>query len=207
MTSFALIEKGDTVFDSLQLLQGVVDKINEETNVALIIVSEEESVLSKLANLVIMKKGNGDRNTKPKQIKIKYFNPESTKLSKIAQGDWIDLRASETIVMKAGEFKLIPLGVAMKLPDGYEAPAIPRSSTFKNYGILQANSYGLIDNSYSGNDDQWHFPAYATRDVTVNFDERICQFRIQEKMPEIEFEEVEELDAVSRGGLGSTGVK
>lgn len=206
MTSFKLIEVGNRVYDNAQSIVGHVKDINYKTNVASIIPESpagEEIILCKLFNLEVL----GKLFSSPLQIKIKYFNSESTKLSKISQGDWIDLRVSETVVMKAGEFKMIPLGVGMKLPDGYEAPAIPRSSTFKNYGILQANSFGLIDNSYSGNDDQWHFPAYATRDVTINFDERICQFRIQERMPEVEFEEVEELDAVSRGGLGSTGVK
>lgn len=206
MSSFRLIQIGNRVYDNTQSVTGIVTDINYKTNVAEVEVeatSETEVILCKLFNLTVV----GKLNNNTKKIRVKYFNLNSTKLSKISQGDWIDLRASETVEMKAGEFKMIPLGVAMKLPDGYEAPVIPRSSTFKNYGILQANSYGLIDNSYSGNDDQWHFPAYATRDVTINFDERICQFRIQERMEDIEFEEVEELDGKNRGGLGSTGVK
>lgn len=210
MKSFILIETGDTVFDSTQFIQGVVKQINTDTNVAQIETdssSEEELILCKLANLVIMKKGNVDRNTKPKQIKVKYFNSKSTKLSKIAQGDWIDLRASKSVEMKAGEFKMIPLGVAMKLPDGYEAIVAPRSSTFKNFGIIETNSIGIIDNSYSGSDDQWFFPAYALRDTTINFDERVCQFRIQRRMPEVEFEEVIKLDDLNRGGHGSTGTR
>lgn len=203
---FQLIQVGNRVYDNIQSIVGYVADINYKTNVASITPespADEEVVLCNLFNLTVL----GKHTSLPLRIKIKYFKLNSTKLTKISQGDWIDLRASESVEMKAGEFKMIPLGVAMKLPEGYEAPVIPRSSTFKNYGLLQANSFGLIDNSYSGNDDQWHFPAYATRDVTINFDERICQFRIQERMPEVEFEEVEELDTVSRGGLGSTGVK
>ena len=206
MTAFQLIQKGDTVFDHTQQVEGIVTDIDYKTNVASVTTGspfEDEVILCKLFNLTVIKKSTNQ----PKQIQIKYFNPKSTKLAKIAKGDWIDLRAAETVTMKAGEYKMIPLGVAMKLPDGDEAPVIPRSSTFKHYGILQANSYGLIDNSYSGNEDQWHFPAYATRDVIINFDDRICQFRIQKRMEEVEFKEVEELDSVNRGGFGSTGIK
>jgi len=138
-------------------------------------------------------------------IKIKYF-ADINKLEKIEKGDWIDLRAAETVTLKKGEYKLIPLGVGMKLPENYEAIVNPRSSTYKNWGILQTNSQGVIDNSYSGNNDQWHFPAYATRDITINKNERICQFRIQERMPQISFHEAEQLDELDRGGLGSTGI-
>jgi dUTP pyrophosphatase len=141
------------------------------------------------------------------QIKIKYFNENLPKIEKISNGDWIDLRAAETVEMKQGEFKLIPLGVGMKLPEGYEANIVPRSSTFKNFGILQTNSFAVIDNSYSGNDDQWLFPALAMRDTVINEGDRICQFRINGKMPYVEFDTVTELDEVSRGGIGSTGTK
>jgi dUTP pyrophosphatase len=141
------------------------------------------------------------------QIKIKYFNENLPKIEKIPQGEWIDLRAAETIEMKQFEFKLIPLGVGMKLPDGHEANIVPRSSTFKNFGILQTNCFAVIDNSYSGNDDQWLFPALAMRDTVIHEGDRICQFRINGKMPEVEFETVTELDEVSRGGIGSTGTK
>jgi dUTP pyrophosphatase len=139
------------------------------------------------------------------QIKIKYFNENLPKIEKIEHGDWIDLRAAETFELKQFEYKLIPLGVGMKLPYGYEANVIPRSSTFKNFGILQTNCFAVIDNSYSGNDDQWLFPALAMRDTVINEGDRIAQFRINGKMPEVEFETVTELDEVSRGGLGSTG--
>jgi len=121
------------------------------------------------------------------------------------KGDWIDLRASEDVELKKDEFKLIPLGIAMKLPEGYEAHLAPRSSTFKNWGILQVNSVGVIDQSYSGDNDQWMMPVLATRDVTIKKNDRICQFRIMAKQPEFDFEEVEHLDDTDRGGFGSTG--
>lgn len=138
-------------------------------------------------------------------IKIKYFTDEIDKISKIDKGDWIDLRAATTVELKAGEFKLIPLGIAMQLPEGYEAHVVPRSSTFKNFGIIQTNHHGVIDNSYCGDNDQWFFPAYALRDTVINVNDRICQFRIMEKQPVLTFEEVEVLGNADRGGHGSTG--
>ena len=140
------------------------------------------------------------------QIRIKYFTEEIEKVNKIAQGDLIDLRAAETVEMKAGDFKLIPLGVAMELPKGYKANVYPRSSTYKNFGIILANSVGQIDESYCGDSDQWMFPAIALRDTVINVNDRICQFEIQKKMPEIEFIEVEVLGNDDRGGIGSTGI-
>lgn len=142
------------------------------------------------------------------EIKIKYFDKEIDKIKNIeGKSDWFDLRASETVEMKAGDFKLIPLGIGAILPDGYEANIVPRSSTFKNYGILQTNCYGVIDNSYSGDNDEWKFPAYATRDTIINKNDRICQFRINKKQPEYQFVEVEHLNDLDRGGFGSSGVK
>ena len=138
-------------------------------------------------------------------IKIKYFDKEIDKIEKINKGDLIDLRAAETAEMKKGDFKLIKLGVGMKLPDGYKANMYPRSSTYKNFGIIQANSVGQIDNSYSGDSDEWRFPAIALRDTVIHKNDRICQFEIQKIQPEITFEEVEHLDEESRGGIGSTG--
>lgn len=140
-----------------------------------------------------------------KEIKIKYHNPELAKNEKIEIGDWIDLRAAENVKLNAGDFKLISLGVSMKLPDGYEAHVVPRSSTFKTWGILQTNNIGIIDNSYSGTNDIWKFPAYALRDTEIKVNDRICQFRIVKKQPEVEFIEVEKLDDTNRGGFGSTG--
>lgn len=140
------------------------------------------------------------------KIKIKYFDP-ACKIEKIEKGDWIDLRSRIDVVMFEGEFMVIPLGVAMEIPEGYEAHIAPRSSTFKNYGIIQTNGFGIVDNSYNGDGDEWGLPVYATRRASIAKGERICQFRIVEKQPEIEFEEVESLGNDDRGGFGSTGVK
>lgn len=139
------------------------------------------------------------------RIKIKYFDAGIAPLKRITKGDWIDLRAAEQIEMKAGEFRLIPLGVGMILPEGFEAHVVPRSSTFKKYGILQVNSMGIIDNSYSGDADQWMLPALAMRDTVIPKNDRICQFRIVKSQPKIEFLTVETLNDESRGGFGSTG--
>ena len=138
-------------------------------------------------------------------IKVKYFDKEIDKIERIDKGDWIDLRAAETVKLKAGEFKLISLGIGMILPDGYEANIVPRSSTFKTYGIIQTNSFGVIDNSYSGDNDQWRMPIYATRDTVINKNDRICQFRINKIQPEFEIVEVEHLNDKDRNGFGSTG--
>lgn len=140
------------------------------------------------------------------QIKIKYHNPDLVKIEKIEVGDWIDLRAAENVKLSTGEFKLINLGISMKLPEGYEAHVVPRSSTFKTWGILQTNSMGIIDNSYSGTNDIWRFPAYAIRDTEIKVNDRLCQFRIVKKQPQVEFIEVDKLDDTDRGGFGSTGV-
>lgn len=139
-------------------------------------------------------------------INIKYLTDSIDKLTYIdGKSDWIDLRAAETVNMEPMEFKLIPLGIAMQLPAGYEAHVIPRSSTFKNFGIIQANSMGLIDESYCGDNDQWYFPAIALRKTTIRTNDRICQFRIMKHQPQIEFREVDNLNNESRGGIGSTG--
>lgn len=139
-------------------------------------------------------------------IRIKYFTDKIEKLRYIdGKSDWIDLRAAEDVTLKAGEFKLIPLGVAMQLPKGYEAHIVPRSSTFKNFGIIQTNHQGVIDCSYCGDNDQWFMPVYALRDTQIHLNDRICQFRIMENQPKINFDEVEALDGTDRGGFGSTG--
>ena len=139
-------------------------------------------------------------------IKIKYHNPDLVKIEKIEVGDWSDLRAAENIKLSAGEFKLITVGISMKLPEGYEAHVVPRSSTFKTWGVLQTNSMGIIDNSYSGTNDIWRFPAYAIRDTEIKVNDRLCQFRIVKKQPKVEFIEVDKLADTARGGFGSTGV-
>lgn len=137
-------------------------------------------------------------------IPIKY-HADIHPIEKTDKGDWIDLRAAEDVTLKGGEFKLISLGVSMKLPDGYEALVIPRSSTFKHWGILQTNHCGLIDNSYCGDNDVWKFPALATRDVVIEKNSRICQFRVQKKMDEVTFSVVDTLGGSDRGGFGSSG--
>ena len=139
------------------------------------------------------------------RIHIKYHDSEIPKLKAIKQGDLIDLYAAETDELKAGASALISLGVSMKLPKGWKANVYPRSSTFKNWGILQTNSVGQIDNSYSGTNDIWRYPVYATRDTVINKGERICQFEIVPIMPLIEFVESDSLDDIDRGGFGSTG--
>ena len=141
-------------------------------------------------------------------IRIKYFTDKIEKLRYIdGKSDWIDLRAAEDVVLKQGEFRLIPLGVAMQLPEGCEAHVVPRSSTFKNFGILQVNSMGVIDASYCGDNDQWFMPVLAMRDTEIHLGDRICQFRIMANQPQILFEEVDALDGADRGGFGSTGTQ
>ena len=139
-------------------------------------------------------------------IKVKYFT-DIDPIREISGGDWYDLRTTEEVTMEAGEFRLIPLGVAMELPDGYEAHVVPRSSTYKNYSVIQANHMGVIDNSYCGDDDQWMFPAIAFQDTNIPKGTRICQFRIVEKQPPVKFETVAHLTGPNRGGFGSTGEK
>ena len=140
------------------------------------------------------------------EITIKYFTDNLDKLTYIdGISDWIDLRAKKKKKKKKGEFALIPLGVAMKLPQGYEAHVVPRSSTYKNFGIIQTNSMGVIDESYCGDNDQWFMPALAMRDTVIHVNDRICQFRIMKHQPVISFSEVKELHEPERGGPGSTG--
>ena len=139
------------------------------------------------------------------KIKIKYHTDEIEKLRYIdGKSDWIDLRAAEDVELKQGDFRLISLGISMELPKGYEAHIVPRSSTFKTWGILQANSIGIIDESYCGDNDIWKMPVYATRDTTIHKNDRICQFRIEKHQPTIMFEEVDTLGNEDRSGFGSS---
>lgn len=138
------------------------------------------------------------------QIPVQYL-ADIEPLAETDGGDWIDMRSAVDIELKKGEFKLIPLGVAMQLPEGYEAHVVPRSSTFKNFGIIQTNHMGIIDNSYCGANDQWHFPAYALRDTVIHKNDRICQFRIEKIQPHVEFVEADLSGNDDRGGIGSTG--
>ena len=141
------------------------------------------------------------------RIRIKYISSEIEPIDYIdGKSDWIDLRVAENVSMKKGEWRLIRLGVAMELPKGYEAHVVPRSSTYKNFGLIQTNHFGVIDESYSGDGDEWMWPALATRDVEVHINDRLCQFRIMRHQPRIEFERVERLGNDDRGGFGSSGV-
>ncbi len=140
-------------------------------------------------------------------IRIVLHNTDLPVLECTENGDWIDLRAAEDVEMKQGDFKIISLGVSMELPDGYEAHILPRSSTFKNFGIILANGMGIIDNSYCGTDDIWGFPAIAMRDTKIAFGDRIAQFRIVKKQSKPKFEVVKTLSDKNRGGFGSTGIK
>lgn len=141
-------------------------------------------------------------------IKIKYHTDKIDKLTYVdGKSDWIDLRAAEDVELKKGDFRLINLGISMKLPEGYEAIIAPRSSTFKNFGIIQTNSMGIIDESYCGPNDWYRFPALAMRDTVIEVNDRICQFRIEKHQPQVVFEEVKELSGQDRGGFGTTGVQ
>ena len=140
----------------------------------------------------------------PYYVEIKYHN-DILPIEKITNGDWIDLRAAEDVHMDAGDYRLISLGVSMKLPEGYEAHILPRSSTYRRWGIIQANHMGVVDNGYSGDNDIWMFPAIAIRDTDIYKNDRICQFRIVERQPNFDFIEVDHMDDPDRGGFGSSG--
>ncbi|AKN29514.1 deoxyuridine 5'-triphosphate nucleotidohydrolase [Clostridium carboxidivorans P7] len=153
------------------------------------------------------------------KIRVKYFQG-STKLKKIKMGNWIDVYANKDVFIKVGERAMIPLGFALELPQGWEAHLAPRSSTFKTWGIIQTNSVGVVDDTYIGDNDQWHMPIYCLQGKHIEFldeveqsgtwirkGDKIGQFRIMEVMPEIEFQEVESFGNDNRGGFGTTGVK
>lgn len=141
------------------------------------------------------------------KLEVKYYDSEIPRLEYIdGKSDWIDLRSAEEVELKEGEFRIIHLGIAVRLPEGYEAHIVPRSSTFKRWGIIQTNHMGVIDSSYCGDGDEWMMPVYATRNVKIEKYSRICQFRIMDNQPKLEFEEVERLGSEDRGGFGSTGV-
>lgn len=140
------------------------------------------------------------------EIKVK-MHADIEPPAPITGGDWVDLRAAEDVEMDAGEYRVISLGVSMRLPDGYEAHVVPRSSTFKRWGLLLVNGMGIIDNSYSGDGDVWGFPALATRKTSIRKGDRICQFRIMENQPEAVIYVVDSLGGTDRGGFGSTGTR
>ena len=140
-------------------------------------------------------------------IRIRYHVEGLPPVAPIAEGHWIDLRAAEDVSLRAGEFRIVSLGISMQLPEGYEAHIVPRSSTFKTWGVIQANSMGVIDNSYCGDNDVWGFPALAMRDTVIHKGDRICQFRLVKVMEPVEFQIVERLEGPDRGGFGSTGTR
>lgn len=170
-------------------------------SIAVIIITPVYGLITLVLSTIIYFLDPWDRE----KIKIKYFDQGIEKIQKISKGDWIDLRSAERVELKAGEYKLIRLGVGMILPDGFEAHILPRSSTPSKFGIMCANSQGVIDNSYSGDADEWKFPAVAIRDTVIEKGDRICQFRIVKNQPGIKFEVVDHLNEISRGGIGSTG--
>ncbi|CUN77288.1 deoxyuridine 5'-triphosphate nucleotidohydrolase [Clostridium perfringens] len=152
-------------------------------------------------------------------IRIKYFD-KATKLKKITKGNWIDVYANKDVFVKCGEREMVPLGFALELPEGWEGHLAPRSSTFKTWGIIQTNSVGVVDDTYIGDNDQWHMPVYCLQGKDIESEngeevkgtwirkgDKIGQFRIMEVMPEIEFEEVESFGNKDRGGFGTTGRK
>jgi dUTP pyrophosphatase len=140
------------------------------------------------------------------KIRIQYLNDEVKRLEYIdGKSDWIDLRSAQEVTLKKGDFALIHLGVAMQLPSGYEAHVVPRSSTYKNFGIILTNHLGVIYYTFAGPTDWWYMPVYALRYTVIHVNDRICQFRIMEHQPQLIFDECEQLDAPDRGGIGSTG--
>lgn len=139
------------------------------------------------------------------EIKLRYLYSGLDEIKVTEIGDWIDLRSAHTVHLYKGEKTSLHLGVAMKLPDGYEAILAPRSSTFKNYGLIQTNGIGVIDNTYCGDHDEWMMPVISTRDTIIHKNDRICQFRIQKKQPTIKLVVVDKLEGEDRGGFGSTG--
>ena len=140
------------------------------------------------------------------KIKIKYHVKELEKLRYIdGKSDWIDLRVAEEVKMKAGEFRLISMGISVELPKGYEMWILPRSSAFKNFGVIQTNAVGVVDESFCGDNDIIHMPILAMRDTEMHINDRIGQFRIAKHQAEIHFVEVEHLNHADRGGFGTTG--
>lgn len=140
------------------------------------------------------------------EIKVKYIR-DIKPITINDNGDWIDLRCGVDMYLNVGEYAEIPLGVAIELPKGYEALVVPRSSTFKKWGIMQANSTGVIDESYNGDNDEWHMPVIAIRNTNIHMNDRICQFRIIEHQPEVKLKDCDYFGNEDRGGFGSTGIQ
>lgn len=144
------------------------------------------------------------------KIRVKYFDKDlysgDSSLQRVGgKSDWVDLRSRVDLAMKRGDFAIIPLGVAIELPHGYEALLAPRSSTFKRWGVIQTNSVGVIDETYCGDNDEWGLPVFAMIDTEIHKGDRLCQFRLIEHQPAFEVEVVEKLNNADRNGFGSTG--
>ena len=140
------------------------------------------------------------------KLKIKYHVKELEKLRYIdGKSDWIDLRVAENVSMKQGEYRLISMGISVEIPKGYEMLIVPRSSAYKNFGILQTNAMGVVDESFRGDNDIIHMPILAMRDTEIHINDRIGQFRLMPHQPEVHFIEVDHLDNEDRGGFGTTG--
>lgn len=159
---------------------------------------------SKLLSDIIKENKSKEYELNNKTIKIKYF-ADIIPMEQKENSDWIDLRSAIDIDIKQGEFKLIPLGIGVKLPKGYEMNIVPRSSTYKNFKIIQTNHFAVVDESYCGDNDQIFYPVLAMEDTHISKNDRICQFRINKKQPQIIFETVDKLGNEDRGGIGSTG--
>lgn len=148
----------------------------------------------------------GVKESQRMTMKVKY--KEGMKpIVRAHDGEWFDLRAAKDYSLVRGDLLKIDLGVAIELPEGYEALIRPRSSTAFNYGVLMACS-GVIDHMYCGDEDWWNFGAYVIRSGQIKKNDRICQFRIQKQQPsvaELNIETVEHLGNRNRGGFGSTG--
>jgi dUTP pyrophosphatase len=151
-------------------------------------------------------------------IKVKYHYDDSPRLQMTDKGDWVDLyTAEDVIITNPVEFQLVNLGVSIELPEGYEANIVPRSSTYKNWNVLQSNHFGVVDESYKGDGDVWKFPLLFVLTNQSIIDEmndqlvipkhtRLCQFRINKKQPKLNFIEVEHLGNEDREGFGSSGL-
>lgn len=207
-----IYEKGETVWIKPLKREGEIIqiRIDKTKNLYVAMVTDSDNVwhVFDLNELDKLREKGEKPKPRIKTVPIQYSD-DSLELTELEQGDWIDLRAKETITLKQFEYTEIDLGVAMRVPNGEEAHLKPRSSTYKKYGIIQTNGVGVIDNSYSGKDDIWKMPVVALRDTVIPKGERICQFRFVPKMnkDEYKYKKVNELRGENRGGFGSTGRK
>jgi dUTP pyrophosphatase len=207
--------QGEKVFIKTLKKTGIVQSLdipNLQAEISYIASREGDNVVIQKATFKFedidkLREKEDKKDSKRLTILVRYLDSELPKLEKLKVGSWIDLRSAVDVEMKAGEHMYIPLGVCMSLPFGYEGHVLPRSSTYKNFGITMANSEGIIDNVYRGNTDEWKFSAIAHRDTVIKKGDRICQFRIEEEMPDVNIVEVDELKSPDRGGFGSTGTK